>query len=74
MDHKYNRTGQDRILKIKQNLKDRTKHIQTTTPKKSFYLKLFNTYTTMLKNIAASKTAVRPLNTFKDKTINILTP
>ena len=48
--------------------------MQTITPKKSFYLKLPNTCTTMLRNIAASKAAVGPLNIFKNKTINILTP
>ena len=42
--------------------------------KKSFYLKLLNTYITMPRNIAAIKAAIGPLNTSKDKIINILTP
>jgi hypothetical protein len=39
-----------------------------------FYLKLPNACTTMPRNIAASKAAVGLLNTFKDKTIIVLTP
>jgi TPP-dependent 2-oxoacid decarboxylase len=39
-----------------------------------FYWKLFSAYTTMLKNIVASKAAVGPLNTSKDKIITVLTP
>ena len=42
-------------------------------PLKKIYVKLPNTRTTMPKNIVASKAAVGPLNTFKDKIINILT-
>ena len=39
-----------------------------------FYPKLPNVCTTMLRNIVASKTAVGPLNSFKNKIIIILTP
>ena len=42
--------------------------------KKSFYLKLFNAYITMLRNIAASRMAIGPLNSSKDKIITVLTP
>ena len=42
--------------------------------KNIFYLKLPNAYTTMPKNTAASKMAVGPLNSSKNKTITILTP
>ena len=37
-------------------------------------LELPNTLTTMLRNIAAGKAAVGPLNTSNSKTITILTP
>jgi hypothetical protein len=74
MDYKQDRIGQDKILKTKQDFKNRTGHIQTITFKKSVYLKLPNACTTMPRNIVASKTAVRPLNTSKDKTITVLTP
>ena len=70
MDYKQDRT---KSQKTKQDFKDRTKYAQTTIPKKSFYLKLPNARITMLKNIIASKVAVGPLNTSKDKIINILT-
>ena len=78
MDHKQDRTRtgqnlqeQDRILKDRI---PRTGHVRTNTTKKSFYLKLPNTCTTIPRNIAASKTAVRPLNTSKDEIITVLTP
>ena len=70
IDHKQDRTESQ---KTKQDSKDRTKYIQTTTPKKSFYLKLLNARTTMPRNIVASKAAVEPLNASKDKIINIST-
>jgi hypothetical protein len=41
---------------------------------KSFYLKLPNAHTTILRNIVASKTATGLLNTLKDKIITVLTP
>ena len=41
--------------------------------KNLFYLKLSNACTTTLKNMIASKTAIGPLNSFKDKIIIILT-
>ena len=43
-------------------------------PLKKIYVKLPNARTTMPRNIAASKAAVGPLNTFKNKIINVLTP
>ena len=39
-----------------------------------FYLKLLNTYITILRNTAARKTAIGPLNSSKDETITVLTP
>ena len=42
--------------------------------KNLYYPKLLNARTTMLRNIAASKTAVGPLNSSKNKIIIILTP
>jgi hypothetical protein len=42
--------------------------------KKTFYLKLPNTRTTIPRNIAASKSAVGLLNNSKDKIITVLTP
>ena len=38
------------------------------------YQKLPNTPTTMLKNIVASKAAVKPINTSNGKIVAILTP
>ena len=74
MDTYRPQTGQNRILKTKQDFKNQTEYVQTTTFKKKIYMKLPNTYTTILKNIVASKVAAGPLNTFKNKIINILTP
>jgi hypothetical protein len=74
MDHE-----QDRISKIKQDSKNRTDfknrigHYRLLLLK-IFYLKLPNAYITMLRNTAASKTAIGPLNTFKNKIITVLTP
>jgi hypothetical protein len=51
----------------------RTGHVRTNTTKKSFYPKLPNAYTTMPRNIVASKTAVGPLNTSEDEIITVLT-
>ena len=42
--------------------------------KNLFYLKLPNACTTMPRNIVANKAVIGPLNAFKNKTINILTP
>ena len=42
--------------------------------KKSFYLKLPNARTTILRNTVTSRTAIGPLNSSKDKIITVLTP
>ena len=57
--------------KIKQ---DRIRYTQTIIPKKPFFLKLPNTYITILRNIVASKAVIEPLNTSNNKIITVLTP
>ena len=47
----------------------------TSTPRKiNKYRKLPNTPTTMLRNIVASKAAIRPADTFNSKIVAILIP
>ena len=42
--------------------------------KNLFYWKIPNAYITILKNTIASKSAIGPLNTFKNEIITVLTP